>query len=172
MIERQGVFTFRGKPVTVIGEDLKTGDVAPEFEVLNQDFENFKGLEGTNGKVRVIASVPSLETSVCDRETRRFNQDAANLSKDISILVISEDTPYTQKRWCGAAGIDQVVVLSDHLLKDFGTKYGVLLKEVGVLRRAVFVVDQNNIVRYAAYMPELGIEPDYEQVLAVAGTLI
>lgn len=171
MNERQGIFTFRGKPVTVIGDDLRTGDLAPEFEVLNQDFENFKGLEGTSGKVRIIAAVPSLETSVCDRETRRFNQEAANLSKDISILVISEDTPYTQKRWCGAAGIDQVVVLSDHLKKDFGTKYGVFLKEVGVMRRAVFVVDRENVVRYVAYMPELGVEPDYDQVLAAARAL-
>jgi thiol peroxidase len=172
MIERKGAFTFRNREVTVIGEDVKKGNLAPEFEVLDQEFLPFKGLASTAGKVRIIAAVPSLETAVCDRETRRFNQEAANLSKDISILVISTDLPYTQKRWCGGAGIDQVTVVSDAMAKDFGQKYGVLLKEPGVLRRAIFIVDRKDTVAYVAYMPELGNEPDYEQVLAAARKLV
>ncbi|MHB8932923.1 MAG: thiol peroxidase, partial [Bellilinea sp.] len=156
MIERKGVITFRNRDVTIIGEDLKPGNLAPEFEVQNQDWEPVQGLASTAGKVRIIAAIPSLETSVCDTEIRRFNQEAANLSDDIAILVISTDLPYTQKRWCGAAGIDQMLVLSDHLQKDFGPKYGVLMKEIGVLRRAVFVVDKKDTVTYAAYMPAIG----------------
>lgn len=172
MIERKGVFTFRNRDVTVIGDDVKPGDQAAEFEVLNLDFEAIKGLASTAGKVRIIAAVPSLETSVCDRETRRFNQEAANLSKDIAILVVSMDQPYTQKRWCGAAGIDQVTVVSDAINREFGPRYGVLLKEVGVFRRAIFVVDKNGVVAYAAYMPVLGDEPNYEEVIAAAQKLV
>lgn len=172
MNERKGLITFRNRDVTIIGEDLKPGNLAPEFEVQNQDWETVHGLASTSGKVRIIAAIPSLETSVCDTETRRFNYEAANLSDDIAILVISTDLPYTQKRWCGAAGIDQVTVLSDHLQKDFGPKYGVLMKEIGVLRRAVFVVDKNDTVTYAEYMPAIGVEPDYEAVLAAARKLV
>ncbi|MFN7035411.1 MAG: thiol peroxidase [Bellilinea sp.] len=167
-LERNGVITFAGKDVTVVGSDLQAGDLAPEFTVQAQDWSTVSGLSATAGKVRIIASVPSLETSVCDRETRRFNQDASNLSKEIAILVISTDLPYTQKRWCGAAGIDQVMVLSDHMDVDFGKKYGVLLKELRILRRAVFVVDRNNRITYAAYMPTIGAEPDYDAVLEAA----
>jgi len=166
--ERNGVITFAGRDVTVVGPDLKVGEIAPEFTVQAQDWYTVSALSATEGKVRIIASVPSLETSVCDRETRRFNQDAANLSKDISILVISTDLPYTQKRWCGAAGIDQVMVLSDHMDVDFGKKYGVLIKEIRILRRAVFVVDRNNRITYAAYMPTIGAEPDYDAVIEAA----
>lgn len=172
MFERKGVISFRNREVTVIGNDLKPGDPAPEFEVQNQDWEMVQGLASTTGKIRIIAAVPSLETSVCDTETRRFNLEASKLSQDITILVISADLPYTQKRWCGAAGIDRVVVLSDHMNKDFGVKYGALMKEVGVLRRAVFVVDRKNVVTYAAYMPAIGVEPDYEAVLAAASQLV
>ncbi|GIV66386.1 MAG: thiol peroxidase [Chloroflexota bacterium] len=167
-LERNGLISFAGKDVTVVGPDLQAGDVAPEFTVHAQDWSTISGLSATDGKVRIIASVPSLETSVCDRETRRFNQDAANLSKDIAILVISTDLPYTQKRWCGAAGIDQVMVLSDHMDVDFGKKYGVLLKELRILRRAVFVVNRDNRIIYAAYMPTIGAEPDYDAVINAA----
>lgn len=172
MIERKGAAIFRNREVTIIGEDLKPGDRAPEFEVHNQDWEIVQGLASTANKVRIIAAIPSLETSVCDTETRRFNQEAAKLSEDIAILVISTDLPFTQKRWCGAVGIDQVTVLSDHLFKDFGAKYGVLMKEIGILRRAVFVVDKSNTLRYVAYMPAMGVEPDYDAVIAAAAKLV
>jgi len=166
--ERSGLIKFGGKEATVVGNDLKTGDKAPDFTVLKQDWSVVKALKDTKRKVRIIASMPSLETSVCDRETRRFNEEASNLGKNIVILVISTDLPYTQKRWCGAAGVDQVLTYSDSLKTDFGQKYGCLIKEVRVLRRAVFVVDRKRVIRYAVYMPALGDEPNYEEVLAAA----
>jgi thioredoxin-dependent peroxiredoxin len=167
-LERFGIIKFRGQEATILGVDLKPGDVAPEFIVQTLDWSSFHGLADTQGKVRLIASVPSLDTEVCDRETRRFNLEAAALSKDIAILVISNDLPYAQKRWCGAAGVEQVTVLSDHMSADFGLKYGVLIKEARVLRRAVFVVDRAGKLTYVAYMPALGVEPDYVEVLNAA----
>jgi thiol peroxidase len=166
--ERFGIVKFRGQDVTIIGPDLKVGESAPEFSVQALDWSLFQGLANTNGKVRIIAAVPSLDTEVCDRETRRFNLDAATLSKDIAILVISTDLPYAQSRWCGTAGINQVIVLSDHLTVDFGLKYGCLIKEARILRRAVFVVDRAGRIVYAAYMPALGEEPNYLEVLSAA----
>ena len=168
MNERFGIIKFRGREVSVLGPDLKPGDAAPEFSVQTLDWDQFNGLGDTQGKVRIIAAVPSLDTEVCDRETRRFNQEAAALSKDIIILVISTDLPYAQKRWCGAAGVDQVTVLSDHMSVDFGLKYGCLIKEARVMRRAVFVVDVSGKITYVAYMPALGEEPNYAEVLVAA----
>lgn len=168
MIERNGLIQHGGQDVTVVGPDMVVGEKAPEFVVHTQSFTDFEGLAETRGKVRILAAVPSLESSVCDRETRTFNQEAANLSDDIAILVISADLPPAQKRWCGAAGVEQVLVLSDHKAMDFGAKYGCLLKEPRVLRRAVFVVDRDDQLVYVAYMPVLGEEPNYEEVLAAA----
>jgi thioredoxin-dependent peroxiredoxin len=170
--ERFGIVKFKGQPVTVLGSDLKPGDMAPEFSVQTLEWALFNGLANTTGKVRIITALPSLETDVCDRETRRFNVEAAALSGDIVILAISTDLPYTQKRWCGAASVDQVTVLSDHMSTDFGLKYGCLIKEVRVLRRAVFVVDRSGKIIYAAYMPALGDEPNYVEVLAAAKAAI
>lgn len=167
-MERSGLIKFKGNDEIVIGNDLLPGDIAPDFVCHNADWLKFQGLKETEGKVRIIASVPSLETAVCDREARRFNTDATNLDKDIIVLFVSMDLPYTQKRWCGAAGIERVITLSDHLNADFGKKYGCLMKNVRVLRRAVFVVDREDKVVYAAYMPELGIEPDYDAVVGAA----
>ncbi len=166
--ERFGLIKVGGKDATVIGDDVKVGQTAPDFTVHAVDWSLMRGLADTTGKVRIIAAVPSLETEVCDRETRRFNQEAASLSRDIVIEVISTDLPYTQKRWCGAAGVDQVMTLSDHMTAEFGEKYGVLIKERRILRRAVFVVDKNDKVTYAAYMPALGDEPNYAEVLDAA----
>ena len=167
-LERFGIVKFRGQPVTVLGEDLRPGQAAPEFTVQTLDWAPFHGLADTLGKVRIIAAFLSVDTDTCDRELHRFNQEAAALSKDIAILVISNDLPYAQNRWCGAAGVDQVTVLSDHMTADFGLKYGVLIKEARVLRRAVFVVDRGGKIAYAAYMPALGVEPNYAEVLAAA----
>jgi len=166
--ERFGIVKFRGQAVTVIGADLKPGEAAPEFSVQTLDWTSLNGLASTAGKVRIITALPSLDTEVCDRETRRFNLEAAALSKDITILAISTDLPYAQKRWCGAAEVDQVTVLSDHMGLDFGTKYGCLIKEARILRRAAFVVDRSGKITYAAYMPALGEEPNYAEVLAAA----
>jgi thiol peroxidase len=167
-IERTGLLQLAGKDATIIGEDVKVGQVAPDFNAQALDWSAVRGLGDTNGKVRIIAAVPSLSTDVCDRETRRFNQESANLNSDIVILVVSTDLPYTQKSWCGAAGIDQVMVLSDHMTAEFGEKYGCLVKERRILRRAVFVVDRQDKLTYVAYMPALGVEPDYEEVLDAA----
>jgi thiol peroxidase len=172
VVERKDQFKFRDHLVTILGEDIKVGQKAPEFKVHAQDWSVVSGLAQTKNKVRIIAAVPSLDTSVCDRETRRFNQEAAALSKDIVILTISMDLPYTQKRWCGATGVEQVMVVSDHLKGDFGKKYAVLLKEAGILRRAVFVINRKGIVTYAAYMPVLGDEPNYNEVLQAANNAL
>ncbi len=167
-VERKGVIEFRGKEVTVIGLDIQLGQQAPEFSAHTQDWETKNALESTQGKIRVIASLPSLSTSVCDRETRRFNQEATSLGDGIVIITVSMDLPYTIRNWCAAAGIDQVVTLSDHKSGEFGEKYGVLIKEQRILRRAVFVVDRSGKVVYVDYMPSIGDEPDYEEVLAAA----
>ena len=167
-LERVGIVKFRGQDVTVLGEDLKPGMTAPEFTVQNLDWAPFHGLADTKGKVRIIAAFLSVDTDTCDRELHRFNQEAAALSKDVAILVISNDLPFAKKRWCGAAGVDQVSVLSDHMTGEFGLNYGVLIKEARILRRAVFVVDRGGKIAYVAYMPALGDEPNYSEVLDAA----
>jgi thiol peroxidase len=168
MIERHGILKFHGKDVSVQGKDMQVGQTAPEFQATTIDWEKIDVLENTKEKVRVIVSVLSLETDVCDRETRKFNQEASELSKDVAIIVISTDLPFTQKRWCGAAGIDQVLVVSDHHDLEFGERYSCLLKEPRILRRAVFVINKKGIFTYVDYMSELGIEPDYKLVLSAA----
>jgi len=166
--ERFGIFKFSGNDVTVVGPDITSGQKAPDFNVITQDWSPYNGISDTKGKVRIINSLLSISTSVCDRETRRFNQEASALGDGIVILTISMDLPYTIKNWCAASGVDQVKTLSDHKNADFGQKYGVLLKEPRVFRRAVFVVDRNDVVVYSAYMPVLGDEPDYPQVIDAA----
>ncbi|MDD2921240.1 MAG: thiol peroxidase [Anaerolineales bacterium] len=164
--KRTGLIKFAGQEVTVIGDDIVVGQKAPDFTIQKNDWSMSKAFKETPRKIRVIAAVPSLDTPVCDRETRRFNEEAAKLGKDVAIMVVSTDLPIAQKRWCGAAGIDQVMTVSDVVKTDFGKKYGVLMDEVRILRRAVFVVDKKRIVRYVAYMPTNGDEPNYEEVLA------
>ena len=165
-LERPELIVFGGKPQTVLGADLHVGDMAPAFHAVGQDWSVVDPLAASAGKVRVLAAMPSLETSVCDRETRRFNEEASALGEEVEIFVISGDTPLTQKRWCGAAGVERVTTLSDHALGQFGPTYGTLMKETNLLRRAVFVVDKDGTLTYVAYMAENGLEPDYEAVLA------
>lgn len=167
-MERSGIFELANKPVTIIGADIKVGDKAPEFTVRAQDWSLLDALKSTDGKVRIICAVPSLGTSVCDMETKRFNQEAASLDKDIAILTISTDLPYSLKNWCAANGVDKVTLLSDAYDVNFGEKYGVLIKERRIFRRAAFVVDRSGKVVYADYMPVLGDQPKYEEVLAAA----
>jgi thiol peroxidase len=167
-LERSGLIKFAGKDVTVIGPDIAVGQKAPEFTVHTQEWLDFNGLADTRGKVRIISTLLSLHTSVCDRETRRFNQEVTQLDDRIVILTISMDLPYMLRDWCAAAGVDRVITLSDHKNAEFGQKYGVLVKEQRVLRRAVFVVDQSDTVVYSAYMPAFGDEPDYSAVLDAA----
>jgi len=148
---------------------LRVGDVAPDFKVVDNNMVT-TGWEAFKGKVVIIASVPSLDTAVCDTETRRFNKEAASL-EGVTVLTISMDLPFAQARWCGAAGIDRVVTLSDHRDASFGTAYGVLIEEVRLLARAVFVVDASGVIRYAEIVPEVGREPDYNAALAAARAL-
>jgi thiol peroxidase len=167
-LERMGLIEVGGKPATVVGTDIVVGQTAPEFTVQANDWSAFQGLAGTRGKVRILAAVPSLSTETCDRETRKFNERASELGDDVAILTISMDLPPTQKSWCGAAGVDRVKTLSDHMEADFALKYGTLIKERRWNRRAVFIVDRNDKVTYVAYMPALGVEPNYDEVLAAA----
>jgi thiol peroxidase len=162
---------MRGNPLTLIGQEIKPGNPAPDFESLDNElkpvlFSSFRG------KVVVISAVPSLDTPVCDMETRRFNSEAAKLSDDIVILTISMDLPFAQKRWCGAAGVDKVVTLSDHREAEFGNSYGVLIKELRLLARAVFVVDAAGVVRYVQLVKEVADEPDYDAVISAAKNLV
>lgn len=167
-VERKGLMEFRGQKVTIIGEDVKVGEQAPEFSALTMDWSSMNALESTQGKVRIIGSLPSLSTAVCDRETRKFNIEASSMSDDIAILMVSMDLPFTLSQWCAAAGVDRVITLSDQRDAEFGEKFGVLLKELGIFRRAVFVVDPNGKIDYVEYLPTLGDEPDYEAVLEAA----
>jgi thiol peroxidase len=167
-IERKGLMEFRGQGVTIIGNDVQVGEQVPEFTVMMKDWTWIKALDSQQGKVRIIGSLPSLSTDVCDRETRRFNQSAASLSSDISILMVSMDLPFTLNHWCAAAGIEQVITLTDHFHAEFGEKYGVLISELRIFRRAVFVVDAVGKAVYVEYLPALGDEPDYDAVLEAA----
>lgn len=166
--KRAGIIKYAGRDQTIIGDDIVVGQKAPDFAIQKIDWSMSKAFKETKRKVRIIASVPSLDTPTCDRETRRFNEEAAKLGKDIVIMVVSMDLPVAQKRWCGASGVEQVMTVSDVNKADFGKKYGTLMKEARVLRRAVFVVDKKRVVQYVAYMPTNGDEPNYEEVLAVA----
>jgi len=170
MEERTGIVTMKGKPVTLVGPAIKVGQKAPDFEVTANDLSPAK-LSSFAGKVCIIASVPSLDTSVCDLETRKFNEKAVQLGGDVVVLTISMDLPFAQKRWCGAAGIKNVQTLSDHRDASFGRAYGVLIKDLRLLARAVFVVDKKGVVRYLQIVPEIATEPDYDAVLKVVKEL-
>jgi thiol peroxidase len=164
MKERKGIITMRGNPLTLIGNEVKVGDVAPDFTALDNNLSPIK-FSSFRGKTCIISSVPSLDTPVCDTETRRFNEEAGRLSADVVILTISMDLPFAQKRWCAAAGVDKVQTLSDHRDASFGIAYGVLIKELRLLARAVFLVDRKGIVQYIQLVKEVAKEPDYEEVL-------
>ncbi len=171
MKERAGMTTFKGNALTLIGDEPKVGDVAPDLEVLDNELTPVR-LSSFRGRVCVISSVPSLDTPVCDMETRRFNEEAAKLGPEVVILTISMDLPFAQKRWCGAAGVDKVTTLSDHRDAAFGKAYGVLIKELRLLARAVFVVDQAGRIQYIQLVKEVTEEPDYGAVLDAVKKLI
>jgi thiol peroxidase len=171
MGERTGIITFQGNPLTLIGPEIKVGDTAPDFTVTANDLAPAT-LADFSGKVLVIASVPSLDTPVCDMETRRFNTEATALGDDVKILTVSMDLPFAQARWCGAAGIEAVQTLSDHAQASFGENWGTLIKELRLLTRAVFVVDKGGKIAYVQYLKEITEEPDYEAALKVVRELI
>lgn len=162
--------TFKGNPVTLVGPELKVGDKAPDFAVVDNTLAPVS-LATYQGKVKIVSAVPSLDTPVCDTETRRFNQEAAKLPGDVVVLTVSCDLPFAQKRWCGAAGIERVVTLSDYRERSFAQAYGVLIDELKLLSRSIFVIDKNDVIRYIQHVPEVTQEPDYEAVLRAASEL-
>jgi len=162
---------MKGNPLTLMGGEPKVGRQAPDFEVLDNSLAPVR-LSSFRGKVCVIAAVPSLDTPVCDRETRRFNQEAAGLGADVAVLTVSMDLPFAQKRWCGAAGVSAVQTLSDYKDAAFGKAFGVLIQELRLLARAVFVVDRQGVLRYQQIVGEIAEEPDYAAVLQVVKSLL
>jgi thiol peroxidase len=171
MGERTGMVTMKGNPITLVGNEIKVGHRAPEVELVANDLSAVK-LSSFGGKVRIITSVPSLDTPVCDLETRRFNEEAGRMGDDVVVLAVSMDLPFAQKRWCGAAGVENVLTLSDHREAAFGKSYGVLIKDLRLLARAVFVVDKQGTIRYTELVKEVASEPDYEAALKAAKGLL
>ena len=165
MQEYPNAITMHGNPLTLTGKEISVGDPASDFVALNTDLKPVR-LSEYQGKVVVISAVPSLDTPVCDMQTRRFNSEATQLGDDVVILTLSMDLPFAQKRWCGAAGVDKVVTLSDHKNAEFGESFGMLIKELRLLARAVFVIDREGVVRYIQLVKEVSSEPEYEPVLA------
>ncbi|MFA5293536.1 MAG: thiol peroxidase [Phycisphaerae bacterium] len=163
-MERKGIVTMKGNPIVLLGDEVKVGGKAPDFEVVDQSVSAVK-FSSLAGKICVITSVPSLDTGVCDIMTRRFNKEAAGLGSDVAVLAISMDLPFAQKRWCGTADAKNVQVLSDHRSASFGQAYGVLIKDLRLLARAVFVVDSKGIIRYSEIVPEIAQEPKYDEAL-------
>jgi len=171
MQERDGIVTMKGNPITLMGTEPQVGDKAPDFVAIDNDL-NPVSFDSFRGKVCIVSSVPSLDTPVCDMETRRFNDEAGRLGDDVEILTISMDLPFAQKRWCGAAGVDRVQTLSDHRDAAFGQAYGVLIKGLRLLERAVFVVDKEGTIRYMELVKEIASEPDYDSVLTAVKELV
>ena len=165
---RTDVFKIGDKFATLLGDEVKVGQAAPEFTSVVPGWAAVNPIQESKGKVIIISAVPSLDTDVCDRETRRFNEEASKLSDDIIIYTISTDFPMAQKRWCGASGVDKVKVVSDVVNADFGEKYGVLIKERRYFRRSVFIVGRDGKLTYVRYLPTLGEEPNYDEVIAAA----
>ncbi|MEK4130879.1 thiol peroxidase [Solibacillus sp. FSL W8-0474] len=162
--------TFKNGPVTLIGNEVKVGDQAPDFKVLANDLSEVT-LKDSEGKIRLFSVVPSLETGVCDKQTRTFNEAAAGLGENVVIYTVSMDLPFAQKRWCGAAGIDNVVTVSDHRDASFGEAYGVHMKELRLLARSIFVVDEAGKVTYVEYVPEGTDHPNYDAAIEAVKAL-
>ncbi len=170
MNEYPNAVTLHGNPMTLVGDPIQVGDTASDVTLIDNEMKPVS-LSSYRGKVVVLATVPSLDTPVCDMETRRFNSEATKLSDDVVILTVSVDLPFAQKRWCGAAGVDRVITLSDHREAALGRAYGLLIKELRLLARAVLVLDRDGIVRHRQLVKEVGDEPDYEAALAAAKNL-
>ena len=169
--KRAGVITFKGNPVTLLGPDINVGDAAPDFKVVDNGLQPVT-LETAKGKVQLIAVVPSIDTGVCDTMTRKFNQDAAALPESVAVYTISVDLPFAQGRWCGNAGIERVKTLSDYQERSFGLAYGLVIDELKLLARAVYVIDAEGKVAYREIVSEVTSEPDYEAALNAVKALL
>lgn len=170
MVERRGEYAVKGNPLTVLGEKLQVGDPAPEATLIANNWSTV-ALSDWAGKIRLISVAPSLDTSVCDAQARRFIEEAAGLNDDVVLITISTDLPPAQRRWCGAAGIEQAILLSDHKDMDFAQAYGTYVKEQRLEQRSVFVIDREGVIRYAEYVPDMSQQPDYAAALAAVNTL-
>ena len=170
-MERDSAITFKGGPLTLVGAEVSVGQPAPDFTAAANDLSPYK-LSDDKGKVVVISAVPSLDTPVCDTQTRRFNEAAASLGDNVVIVTISMDLPFAQARWCGAAGVEQVKTVSDYNGVDFGNKYGLLIQELHLLARAVLVVDQAGILQYCQLVSEVTDEPDYDAAIDAVKKLL
>jgi thiol peroxidase len=164
MSERPGIITLHGNPLTLVGEEIKVGMPAPDCEVVDNDLKPVK-LSAFRGRTVIVTAVPSLDTPVCDIETRRFNDEAALLGPDVQIITISMDLPFAQKRWCGAASVAKVKTFSDHRQAEFGQAYGILIKELRLLARTVFIIDAAGTVQYIQLVKEVSNEPNYEEIM-------
>ncbi|MGA2725105.1 MAG: thiol peroxidase [Bryobacteraceae bacterium] len=165
-MERPGATTLKGNPLTLIGPELKPGDAAPDFTLVDNGLKPVT-LKDTGSQVRILSVVPSLDTPVCDAQTKRFNDEVAKL-QGVDIIAVSMDLPFAQKRWCGAFGVDNVRTLSDHRDASFGSNYGTLIKELRIESRAIFVLDRQNQIRYVEYVKEVADFPNYEAALSAA----
>lgn len=170
-MERKGLVTFAGKPLTLTGNGVKTGDKAPDFTALDKDLSEVK-LSDFAGKVKIISVTPSLDTPVCDLQAKKFEQEAGALGDKVAVMNISMDLPFAIARFCAGAGIKNIRTLSDHRDASFGNAYGVLIKELRLLSRSIFVIDRSDTIRYIQLVPEITNEPDYDQALAEAKKLI
>jgi len=171
MVEEKGLITFKGNPLTLVGNQVKVGQKAPDFVGIDNNLSPVK-FSSYLGKVCIISSVVSLDTPVCDTQTRKFNEEASRLGPNVAILTMSMDLPFAQKRWCGAAGVDRIQTLSDHRDASFGTSYGVLIKELRLLARAIFLVDGKGVLQYKELVKEVTHEPDYNAVLSALRKLV
>ena len=169
-MERNSVVTFFGNPLTLVGNEVKVGDKAPDFVLLDKELKEVR-LSDYAGKLKIISVTPSLDTPVCDLQARTFNEKAQSLPGDVVILNVSMDLPFAIARFCASAGIDKVITLSDHRDASFGNGYGVLVKELRLLARSIFVIDKSNVVRYVQIVPEMTKEPDYDKALGEAKKL-
>jgi thiol peroxidase len=163
-MERKGVVTVQGNPLTLVGPDLAVGEKAPAFVAVDKDLKEVRYADFA-GKVLLISVTPSLDTPVCDLQARRFNEEAATLPDGVAVINISMDLPFAIARFCTAAGIDRIQTLSDHRDASFGNAYGVLVKELRLLARSIFVIDREGIIRYIQIVPELSTHPDYDAAL-------
>ena len=171
MEKRTGVVTFAGNPIALLGKEVKVGDKAPAFTLLDNGLGE-KTLADYAGKVKVISVVPSLDTGVCDAQTRWFNQNVSKLGENVVVLTVSVDLPFAQKRWCGAAGIDQVETLSDHRDLSFGENYGFVLEGLRLLSRGIVVIDKDDVVRYVEYVPEVTSAVNFDAAEAAIKALV
>ncbi|RAP75547.1 thiol peroxidase [Paenibacillus montanisoli] len=169
--ERNGVATLKGNPLTLIGPELKVGDKAPDFQ-LNKSLVEVVSLKDFAGKVKLVSVVPSIDTGVCDAQTRRFNEEAATFGDNVVVLTVSVDLPFAQARWCGAAGVDKVVMLSDYKNNNFGEAYGVLIKDLNLDMRSIFVIDSNDTIQYVEVLGEMTEHPNYENALNALKALV